>query len=371
VKYLDEYRDEKIAHALAQEIHERVTSPWVLMEICGGQTHTIMRYGIDELLPREVELVHGPGCPVCVTPLETIDKALELAALPDLTLVSYGDMLRVPGSSSDLFHAKANGSDVRVVYSPLEALKIARANPNRKVVFLAIGFETTAPPNAMAVWQAHREGLNNFSVLASHVLVPPAMQVLLAAPDNRVQGFIAPGHVCTVMGYRQYEEMVQQFHVPIVVGGFEPVDLLEAILMLVRQLEAGHAMMENQYVRSVTREGNLPAQQIVEAVFEVCDQKWRGIGTIPQSGLRLRREFAAHDAEKIFGMAEIRVEEPTECLSAQVLKGLKKPPDCPAFANRCTPESPLGAPMVSAEGACAAYYRYRRHKVLQERACNV
>jgi hydrogenase expression/formation protein HypD len=371
VKYLDEYRDEKIARALAQEIHERVTRPWVLMEICGGQTHTIMRYGIDELLPGEVELVHGPGCPVCVTPLETIDKALELAARPDLTLVSYGDMLRVPGSTSDLFHAKANGSDVRVVYSPLEALKIARANPSRKVVFLAIGFETTAPPNAMAVWQAQREGLNNFSVLASHVLVPPAMQVLLQAPDNRVQGFIAPGHVCTVMGYRQYEEMVQEFHVPIVVGGFEPVDLLEAILMLVRQLEAGQAVMENQYVRSVTREGNLPAQQIVETVFEVCDQKWRGIGTIPQSGLRIRPEFSAYDAEKIFGMTEIKVEEPTECISAKVLKGLKKPPECPAFASRCTPENPLGAPMVSAEGACAAYYRYRRHKILQERACNV
>jgi len=371
VKYLDEYRDPKIAHALVHEIAQRVTRPWVLMEICGGQTHTIMRYGLDELLPREVELVHGPGCPVCVTPLETIDKALELAARTDLTLVSYSDMLRVPGSTTDLFHARANGSDVRVVYSPLEALKIARANPGRKVVFLAIGFETTAPPNAMAVWQAQREGLANFSVLVSHVLVPPAMQVLLEAPDNRVQGFIAPGHVCTVMGYRQYEKMVQKFHVPIVVGGFEPVDILEAILMLVRQLQDGQAAMENQYVRSVTRDGNLPAQQIVEAVFEVCDQKWRGIGTIPQSGLRIRPEFSAYDAEKIFGMSEMKVEEPTECISAQVLKGLKKPPDCPAFANRCMPESPLGAPMVSAEGACAAYYRYRRHKVLQERACHV
>jgi len=370
VKYLDEYRDEKIARALAQQIRERARHPWVLMEICGGQTHTIMRYGLDELLPQEVELVHGPGCPVCVTPLETIDKALELAAHPDVTLVSYGDMLRVPGSKSDLFHAKANGSDVRVVYSPLEALKIARAKRSRKVVFLAIGFETTAPPNAMAVWQARREGLENFSVLASHVLVPPAMRALLEAPDNRVQGFIAPGHVCTVMGYRQYEAMVQDFRVPIVVGGFEPVDLLEAILMLVQQLEEGRAALENQYVRSVTREGNLPAQQIVETVFEVCDQKWRGMGTIAESGLRIRAEFAAHDAEKLFGMAEMHVEEPSECISALVLKGLKKPPDCPSFANRCTPESPLGAPMVSAEGACAAYYRYRRHKVLQEGVCN-
>ena len=371
MKYLDEYRDEKIAHALAQEIRQRVTRPWVLMEICGGQTHTIMRYGIDELLPKTVELVHGPGCPVCVTPLETIDKALELAACPDVTVVSYGDMLRVPGSSSDLFHAKANGSDVRVVYSPLEALKIARTNPSRKVVFLAIGFETTAPPNAMAVWQAQREGLNNFLVLASHVLVPPAIRLLLGSPDNRVQGFIAPGHVCTVVGYRQYEELVREFRVPIVVGGFEPVDLLEAILMLVLQLERGQALTENQYVRSVTRDGNITAQQIVETVFEVCDQKWRGIGTIPQSGLRIRPEFSAHDAERIFGMSKIEVEEPAECISAQVLKGLKKPPDCPVFANRCTPENPLGAPMVSAEGACAAYYRYRRHKVLQERVCNV
>jgi hydrogenase expression/formation protein HypD len=364
MKYLDEYRDERIARGLAAEIQERVARHWVLMEICGGQTHTIMRYGLDELLPREVELVHGPGCPVCVTPLETIDKAIELAARPDVTLVSYGDMLRVPGSNSDLFHAKANGSDVRLVYSPLEALKIARSNPDRKIVFLAIGFETTAPANAMAVWQARREGLANFFMLASHVLVPPAVRLLLSSPDNRVQGFIAPGHVCTVMGYRQYEDLVREFRVPMVVGGFEPVDLLEAILMLVNQLERGEAKLENQYVRSVTRPGNVPAQQMVESVFEVADQKWRGIGVIPQSGLRLRPEFAAHSAEKIFGIAEIHVEEPAECISAQVLKGLRKPTDCPAFASRCTPESPLGAPMVSAEGACAAYYRYRRHKVL-------
>jgi hydrogenase expression/formation protein HypD len=364
VKYIDEYRDERIAHSLAAEIRQVVTRPHVLMEICGGQTHTIMRYGLDELLPKEVELVHGPGCPVCVTPLETIDKAIELALRPDVTLVSYGDMLRVPGSSSDLFRAKANGSDVRVVYSPLEALKIARSNPNRKIVFLAIGFETTAPANAMAVWQAHREGLNNFYMLASHVLVPPAIRLLLRSPDNRVQGFIAPGHVCTVMGCQQYEELVSEFRVPIVVGGFEPVDLLEAILMLVRQLEQGQAKLENQYVRSVTRLGNVPAQEMLEQIFDVTDQKWRGIGLIPLSGLRLRSEFSGYDAEKIFGMAEIHVEEPAECISALVLKGLKKPTDCSAFATRCTPESPLGAPMVSAEGACAAYYRYRRHKAL-------
>jgi hydrogenase expression/formation protein HypD len=364
MKYLDEYRDERIARSLAAEIQQRAVRHWVLMEICGGQTHTIMRYGLDELLPGEVELVHGPGCPVCVTPLETIDKAIELAGRPDVTLVSYGDMLRVPGSNSDLFHAQANGSDVRVVYSPLEALKIARSHPDRKVVFLAIGFETTAPANAMAVWQARREGLANFFMLASHVLVPPAVRLLLCSPDNRVQGFIGPGHVCTVMGCRQYEDLVRDFRVPIVVGGFEPVDLLEAILMLVNQLERGEARLENQYVRSVTRPGNVPAQQMVERVFEVADQKWRGLGVIPQSGLRLRPEFAAHDAERIFGTAEIQVEEPAECISAQVLKGLKKPTDCPAFASRCRPESPLGAPMVSAEGACAAYYRYRRHKVL-------
>jgi len=364
VKYIDEYRDERIAHGLAAEIRRVVTRPCVLMEICGGQTHTIMRYGLDELLPKEVELVHGPGCPVCVTPLETIDKAIELAMRPDVTLVSYGDMLRVPGSSSDLFRAKANGSDVRVVYSPLEALKIARSNPNRKVIFLAIGFETTAPANATAVWQAHREGLSNFYMLASHVLVPPAIRLLLRSSDNRVQGFIAPGHVCTVMGCQQYEELVSEFQVPIVVGGFEPVDLLEAILMLVRQLEQGHAKLENQYVRSVTRLGNVPAQKMLEKVFEVADQKWRGMGLIPLSGLRLRPEFSEHDAERVFGMAEIHVEEPAECISALVLKGLKKPTDCSAFATRCMPESPLGAPMVSAEGACAAYYRYRRHKAL-------
>ena len=364
MKYLDEYRDDRIARGLAAEIRERATRHWVLMEICGGQTHTIMRYGLDELLPSKVELVHGPGCPVCVTPIETIDRAIRLAGRPDVTLVSYGDMLRVPGSGSDLLNAKARGADVRVVYSPLEALKIARANPDRKIVFLAIGFETTAPANAMAVWQAHREGLANFFMLASHVLVPPAVRLLLQSPDNRVQAFIAPGHVCTVMGCRQYEDLVREFHVPIVVGGFEPVDLLEAILMLVKQLEGGEAKLENQYVRAVSRPGNLPAQQMVERVFEVADQKWRGLGEIPLSGLRIRPEFAPHDAEKAFGMAEFHVEESPECISALVLRGLKKPMDCPAFASRCTPENPLGAPMVSAEGACAAYYRYRRHKVL-------
>ncbi len=366
MKYIDEYRDARIARALAAEIARRATRPWVLMEICGGQTHTIMRYGLDELLPSQIELVHGPGCPVCVTPLEVIDRAIQLASLPDVTLVSYGDMLRVPGSHTDLLHVKASGGDVRVAYSPMEALKIAAASPDRQVVFLGIGFETTGPANAMAVWQASREGLRNFSMLASHVLVPPAIRMLLESPRNRVQGFIAPGHVCTVMGFRQYEELSRDFQVPIVVGGFEPVDLLEAISMLVAQLEEGRAAVENQYARSVSREGNLYAQQIMERVFEVCDRKWRGMGMIPRSGLRLREEFAAFDAEKIFHLSEESAEEPAECISALVLQGLKKPVDCAAFGLRCTPDAPLGSPMVSAEGACAAYYRYRRHAARHE-----
>jgi len=360
MKFIDEYRDPRLAHALVARITRRVTRPWVLMEICGGQTHTLMRYGIDSLLPPQIELVHGPGCPVCVTPLEIVDKAIRLASLPEVTFVSYGDMLRVPGSETDLFHVKAAGGDVRVVYSPMDALRLARARPERQVVFFAIGFETTAPANARAAWQARREGLKNFSLLVSHVLVPPAIRLLLGSPVNRVQGFIAPGHVCTVMGYREYEALSRDFRVPIVVGGFEPLDLLEAIAMLVEQLEQGRAETENQYVRSVTCEGNRPAQQIMEEVFEVCDRQWRGLGWIPGSGLRLRPELAAFDAERIFGLADTGVEEPPECQSAQVLQGLKKPLDCPAFGNRCTPENPLGAPMVSAEGACAAYYQYRR-----------
>ncbi len=360
MKYIDEYRDRRIARALAGEIQQRVTRPWVLMEICGGQTHAIMRYGLDELLPRGLELVHGPGCPVCVTPLETIDKAIALARRADVTLVSYGDMLRVPGSCSDLFCVKAQGGDVRIAYSPTEAVKIARANPGRKVVFLAIGFETTAPANAMAAFQAKREGLTNFSMLVSHVLVPPAIRALMTAPENRVQGFVAPGHVCTVMGCGEYESLVRDCRVPIVVGGFEPVDLLEAVLMLVKQLESGEARLENQYVRSVSYQGNVPAQTIVSEVFEIADQKWRGIGMIPQSGLRLRQEYAAYDANKVFALEEIVVDEPAECISAEILRGLRKPTDCTAFGMSCTPENPLGASMVSSEGACAAYYRYRR-----------
>lgn len=363
MKYIDEYRDRDIARSLAAQIARRVTRPWSLMEICGGQTHTIMRYGLDDLLPAGIRLVHGPGCPVCVTPLETVDKAIEIASRPDVTFVSYGDMLRVPGSRLDLSRVKAAGGDVRVVYSPMEALKVARAHRDRQVVFFGIGFETTAPANAMAVWEARREGLDNFSMLVSHVLVPPAIRLLLNSPRNQVQGFIAPGHVCAVMGYREYEALSRDFRVPIVVGGFEPADLLEAVSMLVAQLEEGRVEVENQYVRSVRYEGNLPAQRIMESVFEVCDRKWRGIGVIPQSGLRLRTEFAAHDAERAFGVNEMTAEEPPECISTEVLLGLKRPTDCPAFARRCTPENPMGAPMVSAEGACAAYYHYRRHSI--------
>lgn len=363
MKYIDEYRDRDLALKLVARIAQRARHPWVLMEICGGQTHTIMRYGLDELLPRGIELVHGPGCPVCVTPLEMIDKAVALASRPDVILVSYGDMLRVPGSKADLLRVKAAGGDVRVVYSPMDAVRIAQSNPQRPVVFFAIGFETTAPANAMAVWQANHLGLKNFAVLVSHVIVPPAIRLLLNQPGNRVQGFIAPGHVCTVMGATEYEELVREFRVPIVIGGFEPVDLLEAVLMLIEQLEDGRAELENQYSRSVLAAGNLSAQSIMRKVFEVCDRKWRGLGTIPQSGYRLRPEFADFDAERRFGLQEASVEEPAECISALVLQGKKKPPDCAAFGLRCTPQTPLGAPMVSSEGACAAYYQYRRHAI--------
>ena len=361
MKYLDEYRDAGIARALAARIRARVTRPWVLMEICGGQTHTIMRYGLPELLPPAIELVHGPGCPVCVTPLEIVDRAIEIASRPEVIFVSYGDMLRVPGSRSDLFRVKAAGGDVRVAYSPMDAVKIARENPSRQVVFFAVGFETTAPANAMAVWQAKREGLANFSLLVSHVLVPPAIRLILRSPANRVQGFIAPGHVCTVMGIEDYEALSAEFRVPIVVGGFEPVDLLEAVAMLVDQLEGGQARLENQYSRSVTRTGSAAARKVMDEVFEVTGRQWRGIGPIPESGYRLRDAYAAFDAEKIFGAGHIQVAEPPECIAALVMQGLKKPVDCGAFGTRCTPERPLGASMVSSEGACAAYYAYRRH----------
>jgi hydrogenase expression/formation protein HypD len=331
------------------------------MEVCGGQTHAIVKFGIDELLPKQIELIHGPGCPVCVTPLEIIDKALEIAGRPEGIFTSFGDMLRVPGSTTDLLSVKAKGGDVRIVYSPLDAVKIAEQNPAKEVVFFGVGFETTAPATAMAVFQASQKGLKNFSMLISHVLVPPAIEALMSSPNCRVQGFLAAGHVCTVMGFEEYFPLAKKYHVPIVVTGFEPLDILQGILMTVQQLESGRAEVENQYVRSVRREGNHPAQELIKKIFQVVPRKWRGVGEIPQSGLGLSGAYATFDAEKKFGLVDHRVEEPAECMSGLVLQGLKKPHECPAFGAKCTPEHPLGATMVSSEGACAAYYRYRRH----------
>jgi hydrogenase expression/formation protein HypD len=363
VKYLDEYRDQQVAQKLVDEIRRTATRPWVLMEVCGGQTHSIVKYGLDSLLPEAVELVHGPGCPVCVTSLEMIDRAHAIARRPDVIFCSFGDMLRVPGSSSDLFKIRAEGGNVRVVYSPLDCLKIARANPDKKVVFFAIGFETTAPANAMAVWQAKQQRIDNFSVLVSHVLVPPAVTGILSSPDNRVQAFLGPGHVCAVSGWVEYEPIVDHYRVPIVITGFEPVDILQGVLMAVRQLEQGRAELENAYARAVRREGNVEAQKMISRVFQVCDRAWRGIGIIPQSGFTLAPEFSAYDAEQIFDVQSVRATEPAICISGEVLRGLKKPHDCPAFGKQCSPENPLGATMVSAEGACAAYYNYGRHLV--------
>ena len=360
MKYLDEYRDRAIAAGLTEEIAQATTRPWVLMEVCGGQTHSIVRYGIDRMLPPAIELVHGPGCPVCVTSLETIDRAHAIASLPGVVFTSFGDMLRVPGSRGDLLTLKSRGADVRVVYSPLDAVRIAQQNPSRRVVFFAIGFETTAPANAMAVHHAKRQGVKNFSLLVAQVLVPPAMAAILESADNRVQAFLGPGHVCAVMGYREYEALCERFRVPIVITGFEPLDLLEGVLLAVRQLEAGRAEVENQYVRAVFREGNRAARELVLEVFEVADRKWRGVGSIPGSGYRLRPEYREHDAERLFAVEAIATPESQVCVSGLVLRGLRKPPDCAAFGRECTPEHPLGATMVSAEGACAAYYQYGR-----------
>jgi len=361
MKYLDEYRDAGIAASLARRIALATTRPCVLMEVCGGQTHSIVRYGIDRMIPEDVELVHGPGCPVCVTSLEMIDRAHAIASLPDVVFTSFGDMLRVPGSRGDLLTLKARGADVRVVYSPLDAVRIARENPAKRVVFFGIGFETTAPANAMAVYRAKKEGVANFSMLVSHVLVPPAIAAILQAPGNRVQAFLGPGHVCAVMGYREYEALSSNYRVPIVITGFEPVDLLEGILMAVRQLEEGRAEVENQYARIVSREGNRPARDLVFEVFEVGDRKWRGIGSIPKSGYKIRYEYREHDAEKLFEVDAIETAESSLCISGLILRGLKKPADCPAFGRECTPQTPLGATMVSAEGSCAAYYQYGRY----------
>ena len=363
MKYLDEYRARDAAQRLAAEIARVATRPWVVMEVCGGQTHSIVRYGLDALLPPQVELVHGPGCPVCVTPLETIDRAHAIAAQPDVTLCSFGDMLRVPGSRGDLFALRARGGDVRVVYSPLDALAVAEANPGREVVWFAVGFETTAPANAMAIATARRRGITNFSVLVSHVLVPPAMAAILQAPDNRVQAFLGPGHVCTVMGLHEYVPIARRFGTPIAISGFEPVDLLDGVLWAVRQLEAGGADVVNRYARAVRTDGNPHARALVDEVFEVCDRKWRGVGTIPKSGYRLAPEYRELDAERRFAVDEIVTAEASECISGRVLRGLARPTDCPAFGTRCTPDTPLGATMVSAEGACAAYHAYRAQPV--------
>jgi hydrogenase expression/formation protein HypD len=360
VKYLDEYRQAKSVLAAAAEIRRIVTRPWVLMEICGGQTHSIVRHGIDQLLPAELELVHGPGCPVCVTPLELVDKAQAIASRPEVIFTSYGDMLRVPGSDRDLFSVRAGGGDVRVVYSPLDAVRLAEENPGREVVFFAIGFETTAPANAMSVWQARRMGLRNFSLLVSHVRVPPAMHAILGSPENRVQGFLAAGHVCAVMGYHEYPPIAERYRVPIVVTGFEPLDLVRGIERAVRQLERGAAEAENAYARIVRFEGNRPAQELIHRTFEDCDRAWRGIGVIPQSGWRLRAELAEFDAERRFDVGAIRPVESPDCVAGLILQGLRKPHECSAFGSLCTPEHPLGATMVSSEGACAAYYRYGR-----------
>jgi hydrogenase expression/formation protein HypD len=360
MRFIEEYRDAEATQRFAEAIRKTVTRDWTIMEICGGQTHAIMKFGIDELLPPEVTLLHGPGCPVCVTPVELIDKAVELASRPEVIFCSFGDMLRVPGTKGDLLSAKAAGGDVRMVYSPMDALQLALKHPDRQVVFFAVGFETTAPANAMAVYQAKRMGVKNFSILVSHVLVPPAMEAILNAPDNRVQGFLAAGHVCTVMGYTEYEPIAKKYHVPIVVTGFEPLDILQGIYMCVKQLEEGRAEVENQYARSVRREGNRPAQELIREVFEVVPRKWRGIGEIPQSGLGLREPYREYDAERRFALVTGSVEEASECISGLILQGAKKPTDCPAFGTKCTPEHPLGATMVSSEGACAAYFKYRR-----------
>jgi hydrogenase expression/formation protein HypD len=367
VKLLDEYRDARLAKRLLAGLDCIVTRPWTVMEVCGGQTHTLVRSGIVERLPANLRLIHGPGCPVCVTPIEEIDEALDIAARPDVTFCSFGDMLRVPGSSRDLMRVRAEGGDVRVVYSPLDAVEIARREPGRQVVFFAVGFETTAPATALAASQAKREKLANFSLLVSHVLVPPALEMILRSPGSKVQGFLAAGHVCTVMGFEDYEELVRRHRVPIVVTGFEPVDLLEGLGMLVRQLETGRAEVENQYARVVRREGNRQARNLLAEVYEVCDRTWRGLGLLPRSGLRLRDGYREFDARTRFGVVRREVVEDARCRSGEVLLGVLRPRDCASFGTDCTPEHPLGAPMVSSEGACAAYYSVGRSNLPMSR----
>ena len=361
MKHLSEYRDAELVHGTIAKISRQITQPWTLMEICGGQTHSIIKNGLDQLLPDQIELVHGPGCPVCVTPLELIDKALAIAGKPEVIFTSYGDMLRVPGSRGDLFSVRASGGDVRVVYSPLDAVQLAQENPDREVVFFAIGFETTAPANVMSVIQAESLKLENFSILVSHVRVPPAIEAILNSPANRVQGFLAAGHVCAVMGYWEYLPLAEKYQIPITVTGFEPLDITQGILATVESLEGGTYPVKNAYLRTVTEKGNLSAQRVINQVFESCDRKWRGIGTIPESGWRLKPAYAQFDAETRFQVESIQAEESPLCISGLVLQGIKKPAQCQAFGTQCTPENPLGATMVSDEGACAAYYRYRIH----------
>jgi hydrogenase expression/formation protein HypD len=365
MRHVEEYRDSRSIRVLLDQIAAAVTRPWTLMEVCGGQTHSILKFGLDELLPREIRLLHGPGCPVCVTPLAKIDRALALAATPGVTLCSFGDMLRVPGSTSDLLTAKARGADVRIVYSPLDAVEIARRERARRVVFFAVGFETTAPANAMAVHAAARDGLANFSLLVAHVLVPPAVDALLSAPGCEIEALLAPGHVCVVTGWREYEELAARHGIPIVVTGFEPLDLLRGVHAAVLQLERGEARVENRYERVASADGNPEARRLVERVFAVCHRTWRGLGEIPDSGLALAAAYAAFDAERVFDLADLGAQEPDECRSGLVLQGRLRPPDCPHFGARCTPEHPLGATMVSSEGACAAYFYYGRAAVPQ------
>ena len=362
MKYVDEYRDPQCVNKLLNAIDGITTQPWTIMEVCGGQTHSIIKHGLDRLLPNSIRLIHGPGCPVCVTPIAYIDKALAIAQQTDVILCSFGDMLRVPGSQYDLLNLKSQGADIRIVYSPLDALALAEHNPDKKIVFFAVGFETTAPACAMAVFQAKQRAIDNFFMLVCHVCVPPVMQALLSAPDNTVQGFLGAGHVCSIMGYHEYHAISRQYKIPIVITGFEPVDILQGIFLCIRQLETNTYCVENQYKRVVSEQGNIPAQQLMQQVYNTVDRRWRGMGNIVDSGLSLSDEYAAWNAELHFSVTEIDTEEPAECRSGEILKGLIKPAQCPAFNTRCTPEHPLGATMVSSEGACAAYYHYRRNQ---------
>lgn len=362
MKYVDEFRNAKAVEGYSRLIKKTISRPCVIMEICGGQTHAIMKYGIEEMLPETITVLHGPGCPVCVTPLEMIDKALAIASHDDVIFTSFGDMLRVPGSKDDLLSMKANGYDIRMVYSPLDAVNIAAMNKDRKIVFFAVGFETTAPANAMAVVEAKRRGLKNFSILCSHVLIPPAIETLLSNQETKIQAFLAPGHVCTVMGYEEYIPLSEKYKIPIIITGFEPVDILQGMYMAVRQLEEKRNEVENQYGRVVSKYGNIPAKELLKTVFCTVDCKWRGIGTIPLSGFKLKDFYSEFDAEKIFGLEDIEVNESPSCIAGEVLRGIKKPPECSVFGSLCTPEHPYGAPMVSSEGVCAAYFHYKKHE---------